>query len=47
MCYNTCNHAKFNPLEGEGSCSLPSNKTCPMDEEETTEEGGEDDKATD
>jgi hypothetical protein len=38
MCFNSCSYAKFNPLEGEGSCTLPSDKTCPMDEVETTEE---------
>lgn len=38
MCYNNCNNAKFNPVEGEGSCSLPEDEICPMDEEETTEE---------
>lgn len=38
MCFNQCNNFKFSPLEGEGSCTLPSDADCPMDEEETTEE---------
>ena len=39
MCFDSCNNFKFNPLEGDGSCTLPKDGNCPMEEEETTEEG--------
>ena len=58
MCYNSCSYFSFNPMVGDGKCTLPKAEVCPMDEEETTEEeegefrndwktGGEDVKAID
>ena len=38
MCYNTCTSFNFNPMTGEDKCKLKKGTTCPMDEEETTEE---------
>jgi hypothetical protein len=41
MCFNSCSYLNFNPKDGEDKCRLPEGGTCPMDEEETTEEEGE------
>ncbi len=38
VCYNSCSHFSFNPMTGEDKCTLKKGETCPMDEEETTDE---------